>query len=281
MVSSPRISVVVPTYHAEKYLGECLDSLIGQTLRPYEIIVCDDGSTDRTPELIERYADAHPDLIRPVLHPSNQGISRNLNSGFQRVKGDWVSLCAGDDWWAANKLEREMESLAADPMVRWTYSDSISYHQRTKEIERFKRVYDGVSGQILYHVLTRQLSLRNWMAHISLIREVGLFDEALKCFEDWDYKIRLAMRSPIVHCSNPGVYYRRHRHGISRRLRQNAVWLEKIHVKHEHLLKEFTEPQASELKRIWKRDLANHKRRWKLIPYARWIARRLMLKSFR
>ena len=268
--------MIVPTYHAERYLAECLDSLLGQTLRPHEVIVCDDGSRDRTPELIHQYADLHPDIIKPLLHSANQGISRNFNSGLRAATGNMISLCAGDDWWAANKLEQEIETLGRVPGAKWAYSDSVAYIQRTGEFKSFRRRHDGASGQILLQVLTRQMSLRNWLAQSTLIRQVGSFDESLSCFEDWDYKIRLAARSPVAYCSNAGVFYRRHRGGVSRNPRQNAASLEQVQKKHERLLKRFSDRDSAEIQRIWKKDLVNHRRRWSLRRWAGWVARKVM-----
>ena len=91
-----RLSIIVPVYNAEKYLRSCLDSLVGQTLTDYEIILVNDGSTDSSGEILEEYRKAHPALIR-VMTVENGGQARARNLALEEAQGDYIGFTDSDD----------------------------------------------------------------------------------------------------------------------------------------------------------------------------------------
>jgi glycosyltransferase involved in cell wall biosynthesis len=90
------ISVIVPVYNMEKYLVQCLDSIVGQSYRHLEILLIDDGSTDRSPEICDRYA-AEDERIK-VIHRKNGGLSAARNTGLDAAAGEYVGFVDSDDW---------------------------------------------------------------------------------------------------------------------------------------------------------------------------------------
>lgn len=103
-VTAPRVSVIIPVYNVEKYLGECLDSILAQTLKDIEVICVDDGSTDRSPELLASYAKR--DRRVKILTQSNAGAGAARNSGLREAVGDYVFFCDPDDWCGRAMLKR-------------------------------------------------------------------------------------------------------------------------------------------------------------------------------
>lgn len=93
---SPEISVIVPVYNVEKYLEECIDSLLAQTFKNLEIILVDDGSTDTSGQICDRYAENHPEIIR-VIHKNNGGLSSARNAGMDIAKGRYLGFVDSDD----------------------------------------------------------------------------------------------------------------------------------------------------------------------------------------
>lgn len=91
----PIISIIVPVYNAEYYLHRCMDSILSQTFRNYEIILIDDGSTDGSGKICNEYAAADSRII--VIHQKNQGQSVARNSGIQRANGEWIHFVDSDD----------------------------------------------------------------------------------------------------------------------------------------------------------------------------------------
>ncbi|MDE7249334.1 MAG: glycosyltransferase, partial [Lachnospiraceae bacterium] len=90
------VSVIVAAYNIEDYLPRCMDSLLAQTYSPLEIILVDDGSTDRTSAICDRYGDEHKHV--KVIHRKNAGLSAARNSGLDIAQGDFIGYVDGDDW---------------------------------------------------------------------------------------------------------------------------------------------------------------------------------------
>ena len=96
MKNSPKISVIVPVYNAEKYLRRCIDSILAQTFTDFELLLIDDGSTDKSGEICDKYA-MKDSRIR-VFHKKNGGVSSARNVGLDNARGEWITFCDADDW---------------------------------------------------------------------------------------------------------------------------------------------------------------------------------------
>ena len=101
---SERISVIVPIYNVERYLEKCIDSILAQTYRKLEIILCDDGSTDGCGAICDRYA-ARDDRVR-VIHKANGGLSDARNAGLEIASGGWYAFIDSDDFITPDTIER-------------------------------------------------------------------------------------------------------------------------------------------------------------------------------
>lgn len=111
------ISIIVLTYCHEAYIAQALDSILMQktTLR-YEILIGDDASQDRTPEIIQDYAVRYPEIIRPVLRKKNLGANKNGWDLYRRTKGKYIAGLEGDDYWLdPDKLQKQWEFLESNP----------------------------------------------------------------------------------------------------------------------------------------------------------------------
>ena len=112
------ISVIMCTCNGAAYLGEQLDSLLAQTLPPYEVVVQDDASTDGTMDLLRDYRRRHPDFrIRLFSNPERLGYNRNFLTAIRRAEGDLIACCDHDDIWHADKLEVLARELGDAPLV--------------------------------------------------------------------------------------------------------------------------------------------------------------------
>lgn len=101
---APKLSVLVPIYNAQDFLRECLDSLVGQTLRDMEIVCIDDGSTDSSAGIISEYA-VRDGRIRVISKP-NSGYGDSMNRGLDAARGTWIGICEPDDFCDARMFER-------------------------------------------------------------------------------------------------------------------------------------------------------------------------------
>ena len=98
------ISIIVPVYNCERFLDQCIESIIGQTYRNIEAILIDDGSTDSSPSICDRFS-ARDSRVR-VFHIDNEGASAARNTGIEKASGDYIVFCDSDDWLELNAIER-------------------------------------------------------------------------------------------------------------------------------------------------------------------------------
>ena len=108
------LTLVVPTYNKAQYLPRCMDALLAQTARDFEILLIDDGSTDGSGPLCDAYAAAHPDRVR-VIHKSNAGLSEARNTGIDNARGDWITFPDPDDWVEPEYVRTFLELLEEYP----------------------------------------------------------------------------------------------------------------------------------------------------------------------
>ena len=92
----PKISVIVPVYNAEKYFHRCIDSILSQTFTDFELLLINDGSTDRSGKICDEYA--NKDARIRVFHKENGGVSSARNIGLDNARGEWIAFCDSDDW---------------------------------------------------------------------------------------------------------------------------------------------------------------------------------------
>ena len=122
MIKSPKISIIIPVYNVERYLQQCIDSILTQTFTDFELLLIDDGSTDGCSAICDEYAEKD-DRIR-VIHKPNSGISSTRNRGIDEACGEWLIFLDSDDAWAnpncLQKLYSYTKKLNLD-LVRFEY----------------------------------------------------------------------------------------------------------------------------------------------------------------
>jgi glycosyltransferase involved in cell wall biosynthesis len=124
------VCVVIPAYNAAKYIAETLNSVLGQSLPPREIIVVDDGSTDNTSEVVS----AISNKVK-LIRTSNRGVSHARNVGFEETQCKWVAFLDSDDIWNLNKIERIMHYSELNPGSHLFFSDFVTFGLQSKVVE--------------------------------------------------------------------------------------------------------------------------------------------------
>ena len=119
------ISVAMCTYNGSRFLAEQLESIGRQTKRPFELIICDDGSTDSTPEIVRVFGDGAPFPVRFIRNEVKLGSTKNFEKAILRCSGDAIALCDQDDVWQKDKLERVAQVLESEPDVGGVFSDAL------------------------------------------------------------------------------------------------------------------------------------------------------------
>lgn len=234
-MSEPRtapVSVVITAYNSERFLRDTLQSVADQTLQPAEVIVVDDGSTDRSPEIAEA-------MRARVIRQANAGVSAARNAGVRAAEQPWIAFLDDDDLWEPDKLEVQWWALALDPSAGAVFSDHSTFDEtgiRERDVLTTRPTYQGIAreplGSDVYRLdqgdLGRALCRGNLLkpstlvARRKLLLEIGLFDPDIGApgslvgqTEDRDLSLRLAPRTRVLVVERPLVRYRRHGGGAS------------------------------------------------------------------
>ena len=203
------ISVIIPNYNYGRYLRQAIDSALGQTLPPHEVIVVDDGSTDNTDEILADYQDR----IK-VARQQNQGVATARNKGAGIATGDLLGFLDSDDVWLPTKLELQVKRFLAEPDLGLVHCGVLNIDSDGVPLE--KRV-DGMEGWVALEMLRFRKSVVIAPGSASLIprsvfEEVGGYDtdRRLHPSEDWDLSYRIACSHKIGFVPEVLIHYRQH-----------------------------------------------------------------------
>lgn len=198
---APTVTVVIPMYNAATYLQECLDSVLKQTFRNFEVICVDDGSPDNCAEIIQACNDDRVFLVRQY----NRGLAGARNTGIRHSRGEYVAFLDSDDRWDARKLELHIAHLDGNPDVGVSYSASQFMDDDSKDMGIGQHPKcDGVNAQDIFCRNpvgngSAPVIRRETLKEIEFIRpEVGhfdymYFDESFRQSEDVECWLRIAL----------------------------------------------------------------------------------------
>ncbi|MGD9977750.1 MAG: glycosyltransferase family 2 protein [Bacteroidales bacterium] len=130
--SNPLISVITPTYNHEKFIADCIESVLGQSFQNWEMIIVDDGSTDSTAQIVARYSQEDPRIH--LISQSNTGIFRlaeTYNKALRMAKGKYIAILEGDDYWLPHKLDIQFNTMEtnANAVLCWSRAASRLNHE--------------------------------------------------------------------------------------------------------------------------------------------------------
>ena len=204
------ISVVLPVYNGEKYIKDAVDSILEQTYGEFELIVLNDGSSDRTPQILEQFRDSRIRLV----HQPNQGLVQTLNKGMAMAQGELIARMDADDISHPSRFQRQKAFLEANP-----------------EVGVVSSFYFEIFGNRIQKPLPLPVSdaqIRSWMfignplSHpAAMMRRAAvqamdtLYREEFKHCEDFDLWERMALTTKLANIPEGLLYYRNHDSNIS------------------------------------------------------------------
>ncbi|MEM6794991.1 MAG: glycosyltransferase [Acidobacteriota bacterium] len=189
----PEVSVLIPTWNRASSVDRAVRSALGQTHRSLELLVIDDGSNDGTLALLAGVEDPR----MRVLTGPRRGVSAARNLGIARSRGAWIALLDSDDWWLAEKLERQLQALESEPSLLLCHCDEIWVRDGVRVNPR--RIHRKRGGLIFEHCLPRcAISPSSAVIHRSLLESLGTFDETMPACEDYDLWLRVCARHPVL-----------------------------------------------------------------------------------
>ncbi len=209
----PKYSIIVPVYNAERFLRECVDSVLVQTFTDYELILVDDGSPDNSGAICDEYAEK--DVKVKVIHKENGGVSSARNVGIDESSGEYIVFLDSDDFWHKDALSIIDKEL--NPTVELLSFGNCNYvHKENAETEiKNSPMNMSLSGSddeawATYIVKSFFASPCNKVFRSSVIKEYNVkFKEGVVCFEDYIFSLEYSSHiSSFKSIETPIYYYR-------------------------------------------------------------------------
>lgn len=211
------LSIIIPVYNVENYIQECLDSVLSQSLNNCEIILVDDGSTDKSGIICDDYANKYDSIS--VIHQENKGLSGARNSGIKIAKGEYLMFIDSDDFiYSKIDLKKNFSNLNED-IIQYKY---IYYYTDTNKLVFINdmQLYDSMTyTDILFNkVKESRLSISAWdkIVKRSLIIDNNLYFKEGLLLEDVEWSLRLYLKANSIKSINEDIY-------VYRQNRKNAI----------------------------------------------------------
>lgn len=220
------LTIIVPVYNVEKYLGRCLDSLVNQTCKDFRILIINDGSTDSSESIINNYKKKYPDLI-DALNQKNSGLAHTRNFGLSIVDTKFVTFLDSDDWQEpmfvekikniVNKYDEYPEIIFTLP---WIYDDSLKIIYDFNDRFDFERIFYPNGGYESQESIVTNANKNPWIYSLepntnrrvyltSFAKKINLqFSEGKKWEDVYPHFYALKHASRCIGMKNTGFYYR-------------------------------------------------------------------------
>lgn len=231
----PTFSIVIPAYNIENYIAKTLESVLAQTLQDFEIILVDDGSSDKTVAIIQQFNDPRITL----LQQKNRGLAGARNTGIRHSQGDYIALLDGDDYWLPEKLERQLAHLETRPEVGVSFCpaafmDDAGIPLGTYQMPQLtdldapsflcSNAIGCGSTPVIRHQVLEAIKFQDTLRGAL---ETCYFDEHLQRSEDLELWLRILLQTSwkIEGISEPLVYYRINPNSLSSNVfKQHESW---------------------------------------------------------
>ena len=233
-VDNPMVSIRCPAYNHEEYIANCLDGfLMQETNFPFEIVVHDDASTDRTAEIIREYEAKYPTIMRPIYETENQyrnGLTRKIMDSHMR--GKYIATCEGDDYWCApDKLQKQVDFLETHPDYSACVHNFTRFDHRSGEgkvmfpqtegsfdniiaTEGQGSAYRGHDGDVCFDDIITRWCVNNfyqaasWVFHRKIYFDMPEFFKSLKIVSDWRWMIYFMLVGKVYYFKDVMSVYR-------------------------------------------------------------------------
>lgn len=233
MKETPLVSIITPTYNHEQYIAECIESVLNQTISEWEMIIIDDGSTDKTSEIISKYSDRRIKYIKQD-HMGPYNLGKTYNNALSICRGELIAILEGDDFWPKKKLENQITAFEDPEIVlshgraKLVYLDKIR-NRNSKEIDSI--LNNNPIGSALYGLFGMGSApvAVTLMIRKSTLIEIGGFKQYKKLpLVDFPTELELAIKGKFKFIKRNLGYFRRHDCSITHKNR-DVMGNESIH----------------------------------------------------
>jgi glycosyltransferase involved in cell wall biosynthesis len=207
--STGTVTVIIPSYNREKYIRATIDSALSQTYENIEIVVVDDGSTDRSRDILIGYGDR----IRFLEHDrrANRGQSAAINLAMRSTRGEYVAILDSDDVWISEKIEKQVDYLEMHPDIGIVYGNGYAIDENGEILYKLIPPGHREDSDPSRMLLECHFNIpSNALVRRSAFDRAGEFDETLRSSQDHDMAIRLLEVTKAAFLDEPVWYYRQH-----------------------------------------------------------------------
>jgi len=210
------VSVVIPCYNAQEFLGETIESIINQTLPCREIIAVNDGSTDKTLDILRSYKDKVK-----IISIENSGPAVARNIGIKIASSRYIAFCDADDLWHSEKIEKQM-SFLFNVNAKFVCTDAFLLGEHSNKFETVKPNANILTFEDL--LLCNYVYTSSVVVERDLLLKAGLFSPLFKNMQDWHLWLKISLLDKIYFFSEKLIYYRLHSGGISKNFERSLYY---------------------------------------------------------
>ena len=242
----PLVSVIIPVYNSEKYLGAAIENILSQRYTNIEILVIDDGSSDNSQSVARKFENKKV----KIFAQTNKGASAARNNGLRQAKGEYIQFLDADDLLSSNKIEDQVKLLlenpakiAICPTIHFFDGESLSekaitdewyYNSFNKPSDFLIKLYGGYENE------GAMIQPNSWLTPKKIIDKAGFWDERLSLDDDGEFFCRVILASTGIVCSINAInYYRKFRdnNSLSAQVGDKAIKsaLLSLELKQQHL----------------------------------------------
>jgi len=234
-MSAPLVSVIIPCHNYGCYVGEAIDSILGQTYPNWEVLVIDDGSSDDTRSIVEKYCKL--DSRISYQYQDKQGVSVARNAGFARAAGEYIQLLDADDLLAKRKFEVQLELFNKYPLGALVYGDAYAFNHQIKagarEFTKFTLRNPPISGggttMAMHMVYDNIFLISSPLFKKTMLEKLVGFNKSITAFEDWDFWYRaILVGEEFIYDNSQGTEFFVRAHGNNTTLNRHKMWKSKI-----------------------------------------------------
>lgn len=234
----PKVSVIIPTYNRADFIEDAVESVLCQTYKDFEIIIVDDGSTDNTKDMLQKFHNK----IR-YIYKSNGGVASARNAGIKHAQGIYIAFLDSDDLWLPERLQFGVQALESDKDIGLIFSDCSRVFHKEMSAKSYFDDYKPYAGFVF-----KQLYMQNFIPTPTVIlrkkcfQQVELFNEELSSCEDYDMWLRISTCFRIDYIKMPLAIYRTQSGSLSRKNFLDPILrkvLVKARINHKNLVMGF------------------------------------------
>lgn len=204
-MGKPKITVLMSVYNGEKFLRQAVDSILNQSFKNFEFIIIDDGSTDRTAEIVKSYKD---ERIKFIQNEKNVGLAKSLNRGIQLAKGEYIARMDADDLSLPRRFEKQVKFMDKDPKIAICGTWLKLFGNNKSEIWKVPSDFEKIKCLMLFYPAIYHPTV--FIRKAFLERYNVYYNESFNCSQDYDLWTRVAEKAKISNLKEVLLLHRVH-----------------------------------------------------------------------